>query len=363
MAMGQMAHGVVRCGLIDRLLLGTGVLWTICGSGAVARSEICFLATGKSGIGHLRRVATIAGRLRSLAPSRGIHLITNARPDGLSSEDLRAFDSIHVLDRARMATDMPVSGPKVLVLDTITVPGVEKLDVPLALLLREAPDAELHRFRLQGGREWDLVLIANPADHWMPTPPDLPARKVLPVGWIYRPSGGAGHLVVGVPQVLVATGGGGTASTSRDLYARLDLIVAKARKIALPFEVVQAIGPRAQSFGRLAEADRVIDPGASLNERFQEADVVISTAGYNSVLELAMTDTPTLLVPIPRSIDDQCARARLWAPRVGMWDEGGLPDASANWLADEIVAGRRRPPVELGPSGEDMAARAILNLG
>jgi hypothetical protein len=120
------------------------------------QSEICFLATGKSGIGHLRRVATIAGRLRSLAPSRGIHLITNARPDGLSSEDLRAFDSIHVLDRARMATDMPVSGPKVLVLDTITVPGVEKLDVPLALLLREAPDAELHRFRLQGGREWDL---------------------------------------------------------------------------------------------------------------------------------------------------------------------------------------------------------------
>lgn len=105
-----------------------------------------------------------------------------------------------------------------------------------------------------------------------------------------------------------------------------------------------------------------MDPGGALNELFLDADAVISTAGYNSVLELATTDTPALLVPIPRSIDDQEARARSWAAALGAWLNADSPGEAAEWLRRTLIERQRRLPVDLGPSGEDKAARAILDL-
>jgi hypothetical protein len=68
-------------------------------------------------------------------------------------------------------------------------------------------------------------------------------------------------------------------------------------------------------------------------------------------------------VPIPRSIDDQAGRARAWADRLGAWHDASDPGRSARWLVEAVTAGHRRPAVDLGPSGEDAAARAILALG
>ncbi|MFN5997770.1 MAG: glycosyltransferase [Paracoccaceae bacterium] len=325
-------------------------------------ADICFLATSKSGLGHLRRSATIASRLSALAPGRRLHLISNARPEGLQDHELRTFETVQVVERDRMAEAAARTGAGVLVLDTMTVPGIEQLGLPLALVLRETPDDQLHRFCLAGRRPWDLVVIANPEDHWMPNPAALAARSVVPAGWIYRPTGrrrGTGGTLL---TVLVATGGGGTAETARALYAEIDVALSRARCQCAAIDVVQAIGPRAQGFGQLAEADRKVDPGGALNDLFREADIVISTAGYNSVLELATTDTPTLLVPIPRSIDDQTARAMSWAKRLGTWLDPASPDSAITWLTQEVATRRRRPPVDLGPSGEDRAARAILTL-
>lgn len=325
-------------------------------------ADICFLATGKSGLGHLRRSATIARCLRRLAPERRLHLVSNAPPLGVTEADLAAFDSLQVQDRGQMAQAAAATDAGVLVLDTLTVPGIETSTARLALVLREAPDSQLHRFRLAGGRAWDLVVIANPRAHWMPPGDAFPARAMVAAGWIYRPTGRGRGAGAALPQVLVATGGGGTADTAAALYADMDAILRPVRQSGLEFEVVQAIGPRARSFGHLASADRCIDPGAELNALFREADVVISTAGYNSVLELATTDAPVLLVPIPRSIDDQAARARVWAPLLGYWHDADRPHSSSDWLKGAIAARLRRAPVDLGPSGEETAARAILDL-
>lgn len=330
----------------------------------MAGADICFLATSKSGLGHLRRTASIARRMLEIAPDRRFHLISNARPLGLSSADMDAFDTVQVADRDRMADHLFPGERKVLVLDTVTVPGIERLGMKMTLVLREAPEEQLHRFRLALGQPWDLVIIANPHDHWMPAEGTVTARKITPVGWIYRSAGLRQLTTSELPRVLVATGGGGTAETAREIYASIDAVLAQVRRLsALPFEVVQAIGPRARTFGHLAVADRIVDPGAGLHALFRDADIVISTAGYNSVLELATTDTPTLLVPIARSIDDQAARARLWADRLGFWHDRTAPGLSADWLAQEIARRRRRPPIDLGPSGEDQAANAILSLG
>ncbi len=290
-------------------------------------------------------------------------MISNACPEGMDDHALRAFDTVQVLERDRMTKAVANTHAGVLVLDTITVPGIELLGMPLALVLRETPDDQLHRFRLAQGKPWDLAIIANPKDHWMPQPADLAAHSVVPAGWIYRPTGRKKGTGSPVPTVLVATGGGGTAETARTLYPEIDAILSLARQRGPAFDVVQAIGPRAKCFGQLAQADRSVDPGSALNDLFREADIVISTAGYNSVLELATTDTPTLLVPIPRSIDDQTTRARTWARTLGMWLDPASPEDATTWLTQEIIARRRRPPVDLGPSGEDVAARAILKLG
>lgn len=326
-------------------------------------AEICFFATSKSGLGHLRRTATIARSLRQAAPERILRLISNARPEGLEPEDMAAFDTVHVAERSAMAGALPMGGKRILVLDTVTVPGIEALNSPMVLILRETPVGEMHRFCLAQGRPWDQVIVANPREHWMPDVSALAACDVLPVGWIYRPTGARTASGAGIPRVLVATGGGGTVDTARVLYAGIDDLLGRTRREGGRFHVVQAIGPRAQGFGRLRQADEAVDPGGRLNAFFRDADVVLSTSGYNSVLELATTDTPTLLFPIPRSIDDQAARARIWAHRLGAWHDAAAPGLAADWLLQQIADPRRRAPVDLGESGERAAAAAILRLG
>lgn len=180
---------------------------TVAAETQVPKPDICFLATSKSGLGHLRRSATIARTLKGRAPGRGLHLISNAPPVGLSDADLAAFDSIRVHERHDMAKGAAATGAGVLVLDTITVPGVESLGLPLALVLRETPTSQLHRFQLAAGRPWDLVIIANPRDHWMPQAQVLAAQAVAAVGWIYRSTGPRQPIPAGQRTVLIATGG------------------------------------------------------------------------------------------------------------------------------------------------------------
>lgn len=328
----------------------------------VSPVAIWFLATGKSGLGHLRRVATIAGAMRRLAAERRLVLLTNAPPQGLDHADLAVFDDIRLAERADMAAALPQGEKVVAVLDTIAVPGIENASAALALILREMPDTELSRFRLPGDRSWNQIIVANPAAHWLPSDATGPVEQVEAVGWIYRTPPAQTLPKRELPRVLVATGGGGTAQTAGPLYAAIDTIIAGARASGAHFEVVQAIGPRARSFGRLNGADRTIDPGGGLNALFGQADVVISTAGYNSVLELALTDTPSLLIPIPRSIDDQAARVQLWGPRLGAGHDEQRPAASAAWLARTVARSQRRSPVDLGVGGEDRAAALILSL-
>jgi hypothetical protein len=219
------------------------------------------------------------------------------------------------------------------------------------------------RFALEAGRPWDLIIVPNPREHWLPEVGENFARRVAPVGWIYRRTQAFSPPANEATRVLVATGGGGTPETAAALKSEFDPIIEFARAAARrPFTVVQAIGPRAAPEGRLEQADETLDPGGELNREFARADIAISTAGYNSVLELATTGTPTLLIAIPRNIDDQEARARLWGPRIGTCHAPGDRAASGEWLARCIDAGSRRAPWDLGPSGCSAAARHILEL-
>lgn len=286
-------------------------------------------------------------------------LVTNARPEGLTAGDLAGFSQVHVCPRGEMAPFLARSGFGLALLDTLKLPGISAYTRQAVLILRETPDALVAGFRRDDGRPWDMVIVPNPRAHWMPDPDEGFAREIRAAGWIRRPTGRRDPDAQST-GIVVATGGGGTEETRSALYPILNRLVAMTRQRTRHLFVVrQAIGPRAGG-AAVEQADEVFDPGGDLNTVFRDADLVISTAGYNSVLELASTDTPALLAAIPRSLDDQSARARHWGPKLGHWLDPDAIDVAANWLAERIDDPRRRPPVDLGPDGAERAADLIM---
>lgn len=323
--------------------------------------HIAFLGTSRSGLGHLRRIANIAAQVARRLPNAKLSLLTNAEPAGLSPKEMSSFATIIVCERTEMATVLAKSQVSLAVADTMSLPGIGAYRGQAALILRETPSDRLERFHRDDGAAWDCVIVPNSPEHWMPSAtPDF-THRVEAAGWILRPTGarGPGDASAGV---VVATGGGGTIETRAELYPLLRELLKKARaRCSTEVHIRQALGPRAEGQA-LAGVDDIFDPGADLNSVFRSADLVISTAGYNSVLELASTDTPAMIVPIPRSLDDQAERVRLWGPQLGF---GLLPDridVAADWLADQVDRPRRRPVVDLGPDGAERAADILLGM-
>jgi len=324
--------------------------------------DITFVLTSRSGLGHLRRATTIASALRLAAPSVTIELLTNAEPSGIPAQELSNFSRVRLAERADMASALTEVPSRVAVLDTIVVPGIGACPQRKVLILRETPADRLSRFDLPPGQHWDCVLLPNPVQHWRPELAVSSMPEVQSVGWIYRPTGVRSGQDTPT-GLLVATGGGGNESTRGPVYRTIDSVLRQVRQHAnQSISVYQAIGARAAGAQILNEADHVIDPGGDLNIHFRTADAVISTAGYNSILELASTDTPAMLLGIPRSIDDQVERARLWGPALGFFLQDNDIDRAAQWLHRVLSTRARRTPVALGPSGEHLAASAILRL-
>ncbi len=89
--------------------------------------------------------------------------------------------------------------------------------------------------------------------------------------------------------------------------------------------------------------DEILKPGPELHNLFSKVDLVISAAGYNTVLELACTDVPVLLVPVPRYTDDQEKRARLWGKGLGMCYFPDQKEISVQWMTEVLEKRSRRP--------------------
>ncbi|WP_425101514.1 hypothetical protein [Tropicibacter sp. S64] len=286
-------------------------------------------------------------------------LYCNAEATGALGGGLGAFDRVIVVDRGGMAEAAHRARATLAVSDMMVVPGLRNVARRRVLILRETPEDRIPKLALEGGVAWDRIIVPNPANHWIPPRHAVLSCKVDSVGWIARKTTPRrpDDTPVGV---LLATGGGGTPETRAALYPVLSRVIRMAQS-KVPFRLNQALGPRAAGEA-LPEADQLLDPGSRLDALFQRADVVLSTAGYNSVLELAGTDTPALLAAIPRSFDDQQARVRQWGPGLGHGLEPGQEQAAADWLADRVAHPRRRPPVDLGPDGAVRAAELLSML-
>ena len=325
---------------------------------------VSFCVTSKSGLGHLRRVTNVATSLRKKHGQADITLHSNARPTALVPDEWSCYSQINVVGRDNMAMKLAEgSGP--VVIDTAVLPGIEDVQRPLCLILRQTRDHRLERFKLPNSRPWDLLLLPNPKNHWIPDPHLVPAKRVQAIGWIYRQN----HeeppektLTQVIPRVLIASGGGGSGPAWANFRVSIAEILREVR-LHVACDVSQVIGPRADESASIPGVDRVLQVGGELHRHFRAYDLVITAAGYNSVLELACSDVPTLLIPIEaKTYDDQLERSRHWAEKLGAMHHASRIDVTVDWMLDILRHGYRRAPVALGESGAAEAARLIWGL-
>ena len=335
--------------------------WLDCTAIVSTTVPIRFCATGKKGIGHLRRVTNIA-KVLYLRGYKNLELYTNASVAGLSSAERDIYARVVVCPKAEFTHELSLHGCGPVVVDTAIVEGLDTIDAPLILILRETVENKVDQFRLPSGRLWDQVLIPNPADHWNVEPDTVGAKRVGHVGWIYRSGANSDETIASASvtphqpasrTIVVASGGGGHVNTG--YQATVNAIIEQTR-LAVKNEAyfVVAKGPRASTNQLFKSADESRDFGSDLHSAFVSADVVVSTAGYNSVMEIASSTTPALLIPVDTTFDDQLARTERWGPMLGHCHS--TIETSSDWLIDLIKHYHRRPSIELGLSGAARAA-------
>ena len=329
---------------------------------------VVFCVSCRIALGKLRRITNIAQALREEG-NISLFLLANSGPKGviqsLKPEEFALFDHIEDSKPADMAGRLKSINRSVVVVDTMKVPDLHQIGARLCLVLREALSQELPKFHLRDGRLWDLVILPNPPGHWTPDPSVVSARRVESVGWIYRrPELHSRHSVEGEPiTVLITTGGGSGEDRGNDVRADIESLIQSLRQLLrVPVKFIEVMGPRDWKHHSVESVDQILKPGPELHNLFSKVDLVISAAGYNTVLELACTDVPVLLVPVPRYTDDQEKRARLWGDHLGMCYVPAQKDLSVRWMADVLQKQSRRPIVDIGPSGAAGSAKLIREL-
>jgi len=192
--------------------------------------------------------------------------------------------------------------------------------------------------------------------------PEAVARKTVFCGYLDAlPTFDFGHLpdthVDGVgPHVLVLPGWGVDGSRLIETY--LQGLLQLPRRCALRTTVV--LGPvmaadrRAallERFGRLPDVS-FLDAVPAIEHRYAEADIVVSTAGYDRVCELLSFGQRAVLVPRADGRGDELTRARRFA-ELGYFDVIAPDELDPGRLMATVTGALERhaavaPPVDMG---------------
>ena len=336
------------------------------------------------GLGHVVRLLAIAGRVGALRPGWQSLFLTNSDADSLivgegfpvfkvpsrTSFAAAGFTGGRQLRLVQSATQAIVStfDPHALITDTMPAgPYLELLPIlqwPVfkAFVYRErrdeaarAPDFQeiLRAYHLllvphtRGSVE--LVVPPGPRVAWCGDVLLRTRREALGRREARR------HL--GLPEVgaacLVSAGGaGGGPETGRAIASALEAAA------SIPdLHVVYARGPYAAS-GPVPDGVRTVQ-AFPLARYLPAFDVAIATAGYNTATELAHFGIPSVLLPLPRGIDDQRRRARHLAGLGFMTDCDSADVAAITAAAARMLAmGPQRAAVR--GTGALAAARALV---
>ncbi len=352
-----------------------------------------FYAVDGLGLGHVTRLLGIARALRRLRRDAEVLFLTSSEADSViyregfaavkvPSKTLREQAGLGKGAFLRLAQNLTWSvltsfDPDVLVVDTYPAGSFDELLPALRWRQKnvfvyreqrpEVAGTELAQATL---RLYDRILVPHPdVEDAGPLPDPRAALAVGPV--LIREKSElldrrTARERLGLPQdqalVWAAFGGGG------DPDAAASLEIARQAVATLPgARLVAGLGPLAR------EAPDV--PGALTLARYPMLpylpafDAAVSSTGYNSAHELLFAGVPSVLVPFPRQIDDQHARALAFAacgaarvctpltvPALAAQLRACLEPEAARALRD---AARKAVP----KNGAEKAARALLDLG
>ena len=236
-----------------------------------------------------------------------------------------------ILERTSVAfrPDLLIVDKRAAGIDGELLPSLEalrRLPTPPRVVLGlrdilDAPEATRRAFRANGSfeiieRYYDEVWIYGSRDVFDAVAeyefPAAVAAKTQYCGYLRR------HTVRRIPhagprRVLVTSGGGGDGDALVRAY-----LTGLTRVAAGELQSVVVLGPQlapqAAEDVRCVCADRsdveLVEFEPDLTRRYEEADVVLSMVGYNTVCELLTARVPAVLVPRSEPVQEQLIRAR-----------------------------------------------------
>lgn len=324
-----------------------------------ARPKILIYSHDTFGLGNIRRSLVLGELLGSVYPQAAVLLLTGSPmihafriPDRMDYVKLPCLTRVNaeeyeprfltdcveeirrtrseILERTSIGfePDLVIVDKRAAGIDGELLPALRALRQlprpPRVVLgirdILDAPEKTRHALVANGsfdiiGRYYDEVWIYGSPDifdavHEYGFPPEV-ARRTRYCGYLRRRSvRKLPH--AGPPRVLVTAGGGADGDALVHTY-----LTGLADVPCGEFQSVVVLGP--QLAGSMAETLRelgarpdveCIDFEPDMTRRYEEADVVVSMAGFNTVCELLTGRLRAVLVPRAQPVQEQLIRAR-----------------------------------------------------
>ncbi len=358
--------------------------------------RILFYAINGLGLGHVTRLLAIGRKLRILVPEAEIVYFTSSEAEDVifregfaafkvPSKTLRCAAKLRPSTYAKMLQTVTLNlaasfHPHVLVVDTFPAGTLQELlpvlrwDSRKVFVFRvQRPSAAQSPLTQSALALYDLAIMPHhEGEVEAPLPQGLRSVWAGPI--VIRDRDDAlprqeARARLGLPPtgpvVYVTYGGGGDAAMDRALQQTIEALSGEPFTVAVPnAPLYRGTLPHG---AELPQNVRIVTH-YPMAEMYAAFDAAISAAGYNTAMELLHHGVPTALVPFPRQVDDQYARASsLAADGAALMVEeltvSSLKDA-ANALLDtsRAVALRTAAQRRVPANGAHAAAQAIAAL-
>jgi len=347
--------------------------------------KVLIYAINGLGMGHLNRTLVLARGMRAADPSTQVHFVVDSPHFGLVTDsgfDVTKFpDRRHPLGyhcgREHRYEELPAMfdvlledwKPDVMLVDFLCKRAlfqrVRDRRVRLAAILRKQRPASLRQLSMNRGaalvdawliphdqEDWPLSQLPRRfrprATHLGPVSRGLDASRTGALRESLWPEGSG-------PLILVTIGGGGAPESRATLQGVEEALRRSGREARLllvygpnyPGDIPTETGGSGLAIGRR----RFV---AELPEAIAAADLVVSNAGYNTMLELRAAGTPALIVPLATTgRDDQDQRAASFVQEGrGLLAASNVDDIEAK-IGEVLDSGsveRREPETGRDPS-------------